>query len=157
VPLTVKQEAFVKEYLTDLNGTKAAVRAGYSPRTATKIALQLLDKTGVSQAIEEAMAERAKRLEITQDLVLAGLYAEANRVGPGASHAARVQAVGDFVGRGIWRFEQVGQFVDLTYDWEVRVEKPLLRRFSFALKPLFAANHSRDSARTHDDPSTAGC
>jgi hypothetical protein len=52
-----------------------------------------------------------------------------------------IAAEGDFVGTGIWTFEQVGQFAHITYDWKISAEKPLLRRFSFILKPIFAANH----------------
>ncbi|HEX6290867.1 MAG TPA: hypothetical protein VFZ66_16905 [Herpetosiphonaceae bacterium] len=52
-----------------------------------------------------------------------------------------IQALGDFSGRGIWTFEQDGPWVDIVYDWKIRADKPLLRRFSFLLKPIFAANH----------------
>lgn len=52
-----------------------------------------------------------------------------------------LEAVGDFVGKGIWTFEQDGEWVNVTYDWRIGAEKPLLRRLSFVLKPLFAANH----------------
>jgi len=48
---------------------------------------------------------------------------------------------GDFVGRGVWTFEQDGAFVNVTFDWLVAAEKPLLRRWSAALRPLFEANH----------------
>ncbi|MBV9792175.1 MAG: SRPBCC family protein [Chloroflexi bacterium] len=50
-------------------------------------------------------------------------------------------ASGDFSGRGIWTFEQSGPWVDVTYDWKIRANKPLLRWMSFLLKPIFAANH----------------
>ena len=50
-------------------------------------------------------------------------------------------ATGDFDGRGVWNFEQDGGHVDITYDWRLSAEKPLLRRLSFLLKPIFAANH----------------
>jgi glyoxylase-like metal-dependent hydrolase (beta-lactamase superfamily II) len=50
-------------------------------------------------------------------------------------------ATGDFVGRGIWTFAQDGAFVNITYDWKIRADKPLLRTFSFLLKPIFSANH----------------
>jgi hypothetical protein len=50
-------------------------------------------------------------------------------------------ANGDFDGRGVWTFEQDGPFVDITYDWRIRAEKPLLRNLSFIFKPLFEANH----------------
>jgi hypothetical protein len=53
----------------------------------------------------------------------------------------RLDAWGDFDGRGIWSFAQDGPDAVVTYDWQVRADKPLLRRFSFLLKPIFAANH----------------
>ena len=68
--LTPKQAAFVAEYLVDLNATQAAIRAGYSKRTAYRIASELLQKTSVSEALQTAMRERAKRTEITADRVL---------------------------------------------------------------------------------------
>jgi hypothetical protein len=56
-------------------------------------------------------------------------------------------AWGDFDGRGIWTFEQDGPWVNITYDWKIRADKPLLRDFSFIMKPLFAANHRWAMAR----------
>ena len=50
-------------------------------------------------------------------------------------------AWGDFEGRGIWTFEQDGAWVKITYDWKIAAEKPLLRYFSFIMKPFFSANH----------------
>jgi hypothetical protein len=52
-----------------------------------------------------------------------------------------LEAFGDFVGRGSWNFEQDGEWVNITYDWKIRADKPLLRTLSFILKPLFSANH----------------
>ena len=52
-----------------------------------------------------------------------------------------LEARGDFVGRGEWTFVQDGEFVDMTYDWEIRAEKPLLRALTPVLRPLFEANH----------------
>jgi hypothetical protein len=52
-----------------------------------------------------------------------------------------IEAWGDFVGRGIWTFEQDGPVVNITYDWKIRADKPLLRRLSFLMKPAFEANH----------------
>jgi hypothetical protein len=56
-------------------------------------------------------------------------------------HGFALQAWGDFVGRGEWRFEQRGERVQIRYDWRIRAEKPLLRWLSFALKPIFSLNH----------------
>ena len=58
-----------------------------------------------------------------------------------------LQAWGDFDGTGIWTFAQEGRFVNITYDWRIRAEKPLLRYLSFLLKPVFSANHRWAMAR----------
>ena len=50
-------------------------------------------------------------------------------------------ASGDFDGRGVWTFVQDGAFVDITYDWRLSAEKPVLRNLSFLLKPVFETNH----------------
>lgn len=68
--LTDKQRAFVDEYLVDLNATQAAIRAGYSKKTANRIAEQNLSKLDIQQKIRERMKEREARTEITQDKVL---------------------------------------------------------------------------------------
>ncbi len=52
-----------------------------------------------------------------------------------------IEARGDFVGRGVWTFTQRGPIVDITYDWRISANKPLLQRLSFLLKPVFEANH----------------
>jgi len=62
-------------------------------------------------------------------------------------HGSTLVASGDFDGRGVWTFEQDGAFVDVTYDWRLSAEKPLLRNLSFLLKPIFEANHRWAMAR----------
>jgi hypothetical protein len=52
-----------------------------------------------------------------------------------------LQAMGDFVGRGIWTFEQDGEFLNITYDWKVFAEKGILKTFGFIMKPVFSQNH----------------
>ena len=69
--LTPKQAMFVKEYLIDLNGTQAAIRAGYSPSSAYSIAEENMRKPEVAEAIQAAMDQRGKRTGITADRVLA--------------------------------------------------------------------------------------
>jgi phage terminase small subunit len=71
--LTARQETFVGEYLKDLNGTQAAIRAGYSEDTATQQASRLLTNVKVAAAVREAMDDRAQRTQITQDDVLTGI------------------------------------------------------------------------------------
>ncbi|CQR51464.1 terminase small subunit [Paenibacillus riograndensis] len=68
--LTPKQKLFVQEYLIDLNATQAAIRAGYSPKTAEQQASRLLSNVKVQEAIREAQSHRAARTEITADMVL---------------------------------------------------------------------------------------
>ncbi len=67
--LTPKQLRFVEEYLVDLNGTQAAIRAGYSKRTANEQAARLLAKASVQVAIQERQAKRSKRIEVTVDRI----------------------------------------------------------------------------------------
>lgn len=71
--LTPKQAQFVQEYLVDLNATQAALRAGYSEKTAKQQGARLLTKVDVQAALQEAMAAREERTEITQDRVIAEL------------------------------------------------------------------------------------
>lgn len=68
--LTPKQKRFVAEYLLDLNATAAAIRAGYSKKTAEVIGYENLRKPQIEAAINQAIQEREKRTEITQDMVL---------------------------------------------------------------------------------------
>jgi hypothetical protein len=67
--------------------------------------------------------------------------------GTNRPYGSALEAQGDLNGRGIWNFEQTGPMVNITYDWRVMADKPLLRRFSFLLKPLFSANHGWAMAR----------
>ncbi len=68
--LTAKQERFVSEYLIDLNATQAAIRAGYSERTAEQQGYQLLQKTSVAEAISKAQNKTATKLEITKERIV---------------------------------------------------------------------------------------
>lgn len=68
--LTAKQAAFVEEYLKDLNATQAAIRAGYSARTADVIGGELLRKTLVAAALAERIKARAERNQVDADYVL---------------------------------------------------------------------------------------
>ena len=67
--LTRKQQLFAKEYLLDLNGTQAAIRSGYSPKSAGEIGCENLMKPEIQQAVQNEMDKRAFRIEITIDKV----------------------------------------------------------------------------------------
>ena len=68
--LTNKQAAFVREYLIDLNATQAAIRAGYSKKTANEQGCQNLVKLNIAEAIAEAQEKRAKKQGIDAEWVL---------------------------------------------------------------------------------------
>ncbi|MBS0227680.1 MAG: terminase small subunit [Proteobacteria bacterium] len=91
--LTAKQQRFVAEYLLDLNQTQAAIRAGYSEKTAAEQASRLLTNVKVADAIQAAMKARSERTQIDADWVLkrlaqdatadlADLYTEAGQLKP---------------------------------------------------------------------------
>jgi len=65
--LNLRQQLFVEQYLLDMNGTKAAVRAGYSEKGADVQAARLLGDVRIAAAIQKAMNARSQRVEISQD------------------------------------------------------------------------------------------
>lgn len=69
--LSPKQKRFAEEYLIDLNGTQAAIRAGYSPKTANEQAAQNLAKLSIQEFIQTRQKELQKKTGITQERVLA--------------------------------------------------------------------------------------
>lgn len=70
VKLTDKQQRFIDEYLIDLNATQAAIRAGYSAKTAAVIGAQNLIKLNIADAIAKAQEKRSERTEVSQDYVI---------------------------------------------------------------------------------------
>jgi hypothetical protein len=58
-----------------------------------------------------------------------------------------LQAQGDLTGEGVFTLVQDGEWANVTYDWCIEADKPILRYFSFILKPLFATNHHWTMAR----------
>ena len=92
MPLTAKQDRFVAEYLIDLNATQAAIRAGYSVKTASETGYENLRKPQIAEAIKDAMDKRADAVLITADDVVRGLMAEARDNGEGSTQGARVAA-----------------------------------------------------------------
>lgn len=110
--MTPRQQRFVDEYLLDLNATKAAIRAGYSARTAEQQGPRLLGNVEIAAAVQTAQQARSERLQITQDTVLSGLRREATLTGEGSSHAARVSAwglIGKHLGMFVERRQQLGE------------------------------------------------
>lgn len=75
--LTAKQQRFVAEYLIDLNATQAAIRAGYSAKTAYSVGHENLKKPEIQAGIQAAMNARSERTEINADWVLKRLARDA--------------------------------------------------------------------------------
>jgi len=76
--LTPKQQRFVDEYLIDLNATQAAMRAGYSVKTAEKIGSENLKKPEIAAAIEQHRVDRSEKTNINAAWVLQRLAIEAD-------------------------------------------------------------------------------
>jgi phage terminase small subunit len=68
--LTAKQQAFIREYLVDFNATQAAIRAGYSKKTAQVISTENLSKPIIQEAIQKEIKKRNDRIEVTQEMVI---------------------------------------------------------------------------------------
>jgi phage terminase small subunit len=68
--LTVKQKLFCKYYLISLNATYAAIKAGYSKKTARQIGTENLAKPNIEAYIQEQLKQKEKKLDITVDRVL---------------------------------------------------------------------------------------
>ena len=101
--LTAKQEAFVREYLIDLNATQAAIRAGYSEATARQIGQENLTKPVIQEAIQKAINERSRKTEITAEYVLNSLKEVADRCMQGVPVVDRE---GNETGE--WKFDSSG-------------------------------------------------
>jgi phage terminase small subunit len=71
--LTAKQQRFIGEYLIDLNATQAAIRAGYSAKTAGQIGDENLKKPEIAEAVAARQAVISQKLEVTQERVVAEL------------------------------------------------------------------------------------
>lgn len=108
--LTRKQQQFVDEYLIDLNATQAAIRAGYSKKTAGAIGAENLEKPEIAEAIQAAMDERAERTEITADYVLATITDTIER-------CKQARPVRDRSGNPVWVATPDGQIAPAyTFD-----------------------------------------
>ena len=77
--LPEKRERFAQEYVVDLNATQAAIRAGYSARTARAQGSRLLTNVDVQERVRELQAARAERVQIDADWVLARLVENVDR------------------------------------------------------------------------------
>lgn len=115
--LTPKREKFVEEYLVDLNGTQAAIRAGYSANTANEQAARLLANASVSAAIAERRAALSKAVEVTQERIVAeyarmAFYDPASIAGQSMTGPQDIPNLPEEVRRAIvgWGWDKAGNF-----------------------------------------------
>lgn len=108
--MTAKQEAFAIEYLKDKNATQAAIRAGYSKKTAYSIGVQLLKKSDVREFLNSKQQEAAEKATITVESIAESLKEIA--ANPLAKDADRIRAyelLGKYLGMFTDRVEMKGQ------------------------------------------------
>ena len=98
VKFTNKQNRFVEEFLIDLNGTQAAIRAGYSSKTAYSIGHENLKKPEIQEAIAEAVKARSERTELEQNDVIARLVALSKKAEKAGQFSPAIRAV-ELLGR----------------------------------------------------------
>ena len=89
--LSNKQEQFCLEYLIDLNATQAAIRAGYSKKTAQEIGSQNLSKVMIRDRVGKLMSERADRVLIHADYVIDNIKAIAETARDGLEHSSALR------------------------------------------------------------------
>jgi hypothetical protein len=140
--LTAKQRRFVDEYLVDLNATQAAIRAGYSAKTAYSQAERLLRNVEVAEATAAGKAARSIRTGVAQDDVIAGLLAEARRTGEGATHVGRINAWA-LLGKHLGMFRER---LELSGAMAVEVSDPVADARLAAIVARAAARHSTSMA-----------
>lgn len=124
--LTPKQEAFVREYLIDLNATQAAIRAGYSEKTARSVGCENLTKPDVADAVAAAQAERAQKCEISALWVLneaKATYMAARDVDKLSEAVSALKLIGSHVDVQAFkdRVDHTGTFTTIT---EVKLSGP---------------------------------
>lgn len=120
--LTDKQKMFCKEYLIDLNATQAAIRAGYSEKTAKDIGCQNLAKLYIQEYIQKAMDKRGKKIELTSEYILNNIMEIGERCMQRVKvmyfdkedkEYKQVMALikkkdGSVVEEGVWEFKEMG-------------------------------------------------
>lgn len=101
--LNDKQKQFCEEYIIDLNGTQAAIRAGYSKKTANEQAAQLLAKLSIQEYIQKIKNKRSERVKYSQDELMRDILEVKNR-------CMQANPVLDKEGNetGIWKFDSNG-------------------------------------------------
>ena len=126
--LTPKQRAFVGgEYVIDLNGAQAAIRAGYSKRTAKEMAHENLTKPHIVAAIQKVVEARSERTEVTQDRVVEELahlaFASIGDVVEWDGSKVTIKASEDLPDEVLHAISEVGESFNKDGDRSVKVKQ----------------------------------
>ena len=114
-----KQRRFAEEYTVDSNATQAAIRAGYSERTAAEQGYQLLQKPSVHAAIQEAQAEHRERTAVTVESIsdqLSDAYEQAKDNGQPAAMVQAAMGLAKLHGLLVDKVEQTTRAADMPPD-----------------------------------------
>jgi len=106
--LTDKQQRFVQEYIIDLNATQAAIRAGYSEKTADVQGPRLLGNVRIREEIRKAQAEAAERLHLSQNWVLLRLKEISDRCCQAVPVMQFNRSSGEWEETGEYKFDSAG-------------------------------------------------
>ena len=109
--LTAKQQRFVDEYLIDLNATQAAIRAGYSEKTAGSIGEENLKKPDIAAAVQKAMDARSQEVKIDANKVLSEIgklaFADIRKIFDGSGRLLPVHQLPDEIAASVSSIEVV--------------------------------------------------
>jgi len=138
---TAKQHAFIEEYLVDLNATQAAIRAGYSKKTAKEMGCENLSKPNIQEAIRVAMDERSQRTGITVDRVVEAIakigFSDIREIFTGTDKLCSITDLPDGIASAVQSIEVVVRPIGATGDDGINeVEHVYKIRLSDKLKVL---------------------
>ena len=120
--LRIKQRRFIEEYLIDPNATKAAIRAGYSEKTAQQMGSENLSKPVIAEALAIAQKERADRVRVTADSLLAHCSDMLNAdIGDILDEVGAFKSIHDWP--KIWRQMVSGIDIKELFEWQDNVKK----------------------------------
>ena len=159
--MTDKQNIFVQEYLTCLNATEAAKKAGYSENTAYSIGQRLLKDEAVQEAIRAGMNRRTERTELTQDYVLHNIKEIAERCMQKKPVIVKGEQATDEDGNHLWTFdaknairalELLGKHMNMFNDSKKDKEQEVLSQkyiFQWAVREeLLKQEQEKEQAKT---------
>ncbi len=127
--LPPKQQLFIKEYLIDLNATQAAIKAGYSKKTARSAGQRLLTKVDISDAIQKGMDKRGEKIDIDAEYVLTKIKDAVERCSAEDTYEANALLRGcELLGKHLELFTDKVKHSGKV-DWEQVSDEDLERKY----------------------------